>query len=116
MPGHLCHCLVPLTTSTVRNLGTLVATALPGIPANQSVFGLYLQPEASNAAVVYVGGSATMSSSNYGVRLEVPASSVPQAPFLVPGGDRSGPTINLDDVYLLGNTNDEVSVFFQLSV
>lgn len=116
MPGHLNHCVVTLTgTTNVLNLGTLVAAILPIAPST-TVLNLQIQPLGANAGIVYVGGRDTLTTTNYGMRLEIPVSTIPQAPYMVPGGDRSGPAINLDDVYLIGTNNDKVSVFWQQSL
>lgn len=115
--GHLSHCVLTLS-GAAQNLGTLVAAAGISVPANCTVLNLQIQPLAANTGVVYLGGvgSAAISSTNYGVRLEIPASSIPQAPYMVPGGDRSGPAITLEDVSIISAVaSDKVSVFFQRS-
>ena len=111
MPGHLSHGVVTLTgTSNVLNLGTLLQAA--GVQlANTQVAFMELQPFGANSGIVYIGASVTMSTTNYGTRLEIPVSTVPQAPYRLP--DTMLPCA-LEDVYLIGTNTDKVSVLMQL--
>ena len=98
------HYTVALTTATPKNL----LDALGGAPDNWIRF-LSIQAHPANVAVVYVGGAnATLSSSDYGARIEVPsAGPIPDAPlvFELPPG-----SCKLSDFWVLGNTNDEVQL------
>lgn len=103
------HGTAAVTTSTPKSLQTAL-----GLPDDQHVRYLSVQPYAGNAAVVYIGGptlSGTLSSTNYGCRLEIPVTSIPSAPFIVTDAQR-GAGIKLSDVWVVGTTNDKLSVMW----
>lgn len=72
---------------------------------------IWMQPRSTNAAPIYIGMDNTVSSTNYGVRLEAAASGIPPAPFN-PGefsqargfGNKS--PYQLKDFWVLGTTGD----------
>ncbi len=105
MPQTFNHFTVPMTTGTPVS----AASVLPPDILAQAAQGntvITLQPHSGNAAVVYVGGSnVTLSSSNYAFRLEIPVTSIPQAPFMF-----ETTRIDLRDLFFLGTTNDEVQM------
>lgn len=101
------HYVVTLTTATP----ILLSTALGVSERDHQCGALWIQPRATNSAAAYIGTTATMTATDYGVRLEAPTGGVPPAPFN-PGefsghgswGSRS-PT-KLANFYLLGTTGD----------
>lgn len=56
------------------------SSALGG-DVDRPLAALWMQPRGSNSAIIYIGTKATMTSTDYGVRLEIPVSNIPQAPF-----------------------------------
>lgn len=42
---------------------------------------LWIQPRGTNAGIIYIGADNTVSTTSYGVRLEIPVTGIPQAPF-----------------------------------
>lgn len=116
MPGRCGHAVVTLTgTTNSLNLGTLI-DALGVESADATCIILDLQPLGANAGIVYIGGrrAGSVTTSNYGARLEIPVTTIPQAPYRW-FGDFRGPGM-FSDVLLTGTNNDKVSVFYQLDV
>jgi hypothetical protein len=67
---------------------------------------LWIQPGAANAGVVYVGGKDVASTNS--IRLEIPDTSIPQAPFSFgeyPQGD-----LSIADVYVVGTNTDTLRI------
>lgn len=52
-----------------------------GGDADDAKAAIWIQPRGTNVNLIYVGTSNSVTSTNYGIRLEVPVSGVPQAPF-----------------------------------
>jgi len=65
---------------TLNGAAQQLSSALGG-DEDRQLSAVWLSPRGSNANLIFIGGSATLTSTNYGVRLEIPVSSVPQAPF-----------------------------------
>lgn len=72
-----------------------------------SIKFLAMQADGANTGLIYVGGSQSTAptSSSYGFRIEIPASSIPVAPsiFEFPTG-----SISLADFNVLGTSNDKL--------
>lgn len=84
---------------------SLSASLSPLAPMN--VHFLSIQADAGNAGVVYVGSVAqTVSSSDYGFRIEIPVSSIPAAPSIVELG--GGAAIDLTQIKVKGTNNDKI--------
>lgn len=66
-----------------------------------------LQPGAANTGAVYVGGS-TVSSTDYGVRLEVPVSTVPPPPMIFADTQSQYGHFKLSDMYVIGTNNEKL--------
>lgn len=64
---------------------------------------LSLQAGAANAAPFYIGGPL-VSASVYGVRVPIPVTNIPAAPFMIEDDDES---TSMDDWWVIG-TNTEV--------
>lgn len=99
------HGTVTLTgTSNALNLATALGTQQP-------IAGwVSIQPDPANGGAVYLGGagSATLSTSVYGIRLEAPVGNVPSAPFLLER-DASG-LVKFSDWTVTGDNNDKIHV------
>lgn len=66
------------------------------------------QQLATNTHVIYVGGTnATLSSSNYGFRLEVPVTSIPPAPSIL---EFSQAALSLGAFYVLGTNTEKLQI------
>jgi hypothetical protein len=72
---------------------------------------LWMQPRATNTAPIYISSDDTVSSTNYGVRLEAPSGGIPPAPFnpgefSVASGYGAKSPVKLSDFWALGLTGD----------
>ncbi len=95
---------------TLTLTGSVQTLAAANGNVNLGVIALELQPDPANTHVVYVGGShATLSSSNYGVCLEVPVSSIPQAPWS-PGPPLPEGFLELREVCVLGTNTEKIHI------
>jgi hypothetical protein len=102
--GFAGYCLtltgVPQRLSDVYGDGVSVVNAVHDIPYSSLVF-----QGAATGANVYIGMANTVSSTNYGLRLD-PTTSVP--PITI-GGYQSGP-MKLSDFWVLGTSSQIMSV------
>lgn len=73
----------------------------------KSIRTVTLQPGAANAGEVYIGG-ATVSASDYGVRLEVPEDSIPPAPMILAETQSPYGHFKLSDLYVIGTNTDKL--------
>lgn len=89
-------------TGSAQQLSAAIADALP-LPIRT----ISLQPYAANAAVAYVGGPG-VSSTSYGVRLEIPVTSIPPAPFVL--GEFQTGWVKLEDLYVNGANGEKLSI------
>jgi hypothetical protein len=101
------HYVVTLTNATPIQLSSVLSVG-ENDHANAAV---WMQPRGTNASPVYIGGSATLSSTNYGVRLEASSGGVPSAPFNPGEFSYSGSPGNraptkLSEFWVLGSTGD----------
>lgn len=97
-------------TGSAQRLNTALDSSYQGPHANQDqpVRAITLQPHATAAGVIYVGGAnATVTNTNYAFRLEIPVTSIPPAPFVL---ELSGSKIWPSDFYVLGTSGDELQV------
>lgn len=78
----------------------------PGTDQDQLVNAIYLQPDGANAGIVYVGDK-DVSSTDYGFRMEIPASTIPQAPFAFELSTRS---IRPSHLWVKGTNNDKLHI------
>src|SRR5262249_49862285 len=85
--------------STQRLSDALVDRA-PGGKDDVPFRALHLQPDGANANAVFLGGSASLTSSLYGVRLPASSSGVPSAPYVFEFS-AEGP-LKLSHFYVLG--------------
>ena len=71
-----------------------------------AVYAIDLQADAGNANAVYVGASDV--SATNGIRIPVPVSSVPEAPYRI--GSFEETTVALGDVYVIGTNTQKLRV------
>lgn len=82
-------------TLTLDGTVQRLSSVLPGATADkvaqeQSWSYMALQADSANAAVVYVGGYPTVvSSSDFGMVVPIPATSIPAAPLVIQPGNGS---------------------------
>jgi hypothetical protein len=69
-----------------------------------AIWQLWLHPDGENVGPVFVSDDGSISSSDYGVRLEAPEVGIPPAPWS-PGELRTL-SMYLGDVYVRGTNND----------
>lgn len=107
----LKHYRVQMTTGTAVRLSSVLGSGFttPGNPnrdvlTNHMIFSVHFE----NTAVIYIG-NAGVSATDYLVRLEIPASSIPPAPFVL---ELAGRQWRPSDLYALGTTNDEMTFGF----
>lgn len=96
--------------SSAVQLSTVV---VPGQNTTSAKF-VSLQPDSANSGVIYVGGNnhgASVSSSSYGFRLEIPVSTVPPAPFII---ELAPQTIDLSQFWVKGTSSDKLHIFMLL--
>jgi hypothetical protein len=97
------HGVATLTTSAQK-----LSTAL-GLASDVPVRKITVQPGSANSGVVYIGGPG-VTTSVFGFRLEAPVATIPSAPFVFE--DASSPALSLGDFYLVGTSNDTVTVLY----
>jgi hypothetical protein len=94
------HATVTLTGASV-NLGTLM-------PDRSSAKFLSFQAGPANANPIYVGDrDTTITSSNFGFRIGVPAAGVPDAPSIIEFSQNS---LSLSDFNVLGTLNEKLHI------
>ena len=70
------HYVLTLATATPLQLSSV----LSGDPDDAKA-AIWVSPRASNTGIIYIGTNGSISPDNYGIRLEIPVTSIPQAPF-----------------------------------
>jgi hypothetical protein len=70
---------------------------------------LHIQPDGANANAIFLGSSAALSSTLYGLRLPASASGVPSAPYVFEFSGE-GP-LRLSHIYVLGTANEKLHIF-----
>ena len=96
---------------TLNGAAQRLTTAL-GIAEDVAVSAIWFQPNAANNGIIYIGTTSSVSSSSYGVRLEIPVSTIPSAPFN-PGEftrlpNRFTSPLRLGDFWVLGTSSDKL--------
>ena len=95
------------TTVTMNGNAQALSSVLTLDPLD--VRRIELQPGAANVNPVFLGG-ATVSSTDYGVRLEVPVTGIPPAPWIV-AEERSVP-VTLQQLYIRGTSGEKLHILF----
>lgn len=89
-------------------------TALGVLAQNDMVIWLSLQPGSANANPVYVGSTDATTSSNYFVRLEAAAATVPPAPWQIseamPNQSVTSLSLRLEDLFVIGTNAEKLHV------
>jgi hypothetical protein len=96
-------------TITLDGNAQKLGTAL-GVSTLTAVSWLGISAHAGNAAVTY-GGSSAVASTNYGFRIEAPASSIPSAPMIFEMPDNLTP-LRLGGVYVRGTNTEKLAVMW----
>lgn len=92
-------------SGAVQRLSSVLQAGVPVTPARF----LSLQADPGNTHVVYVGGYPhLLSSTAYGWRIEVPATSIPPAPSIIELG---ASIVDLDDLQVLGTVSEVLHIF-----
>lgn len=92
-------------TGSVQRLSSVIPTGT-AVPVAHFVS---LQAAGANTGLIYVGGfPQLLSSTAYGFRIEIPASTIPSAPSIIELG--GGAAINLADLQVLGTNNDILKI------
>lgn len=95
------HYTVTISVTTSFQLSSVVTVGDP-------IKFIALQADAGNAGAIFVGGTAgTLSSSDYGIRIPVPVTSVPAAPIQI--GPHPG-LLSAGEIYIVGTTTDKLHV------
>ena len=87
---------------SIQQLSTLLAATVQDVP----VYCIDLQCDAANANAVYVGASDV--DANKGIRLPVPVSSVPEAPYRIGSFDEAN--VYMADVFVIGTNSQKLRV------
>lgn len=97
-------------SGSAQNLLALLY-GLPLIPANDhSCCFLSLQSDPNATGAIFIGDE-NLTTTDYGVRLPVPVTSIPAAPYVI--GPSSGESpLKLSSVYVIGTAADKLHVLF----
>lgn len=107
---------VVTVTSSAQNLATALGLSGTAGPTSTRVGHLSVQALGGNAGIIYLGGTedTLTAASAYGIRLEIPVSTVPSAPFfresMTPS---SGSWLDLSEYQFIGTDNDKMSVLWE---
>lgn len=105
------HRVVPVT-ATPQNLAAALGLAVRSKDAYCAFFSI--QALGGNAGIVYVGGSGdTLTTSQYGHRIEIPVATVPFAPWYRENKSFSG-YMNLADWQFVGTVNDSLAIEWEI--
>jgi hypothetical protein len=96
-----------LSGSTQR-LSDALVDKTPGGKDDVPFRALHLQPDGANGNAIFLGSSASVTSSLYGVRLPASASGVPSAPYVFEFSSE-GP-LKLSHFYVLGTANEKLHI------
>ena len=95
------HFTVTISVTTSFQISGTVTTPDP-------IKFITFQADVSNAGPVYIGGAETLSSSDYGIYLPKPVTSLPAAPIMLGTGNGF---LSASEIYFIGTTTDKVHVF-----
>jgi hypothetical protein len=96
-------------TGNVQRLSEALADPRPGGPGDVPFRSLHLQPDGANANAIFLGASAALTTSVYGVRLPASASGVPSAPYVFEFSSE-GP-LKLSHLYVRGTSGEKLHIF-----
>lgn len=89
--------------SDIYGAGTPVGGA-----ADISYSQVFLQPDGGNANPIFIGDDNTVSSTNYGMRLEKASAGVPPAPFTLGPFEAGG--VKLSQIWVIGTNTEKLRV------
>lgn len=100
-------------SGSVQKLSDALGTgyASPGSARDIRVSSISIQADGGNSQLIYIGGEAptTLTSTDYGSRIEKPVSTIPAAPSIL---QTKGRGIRPSDVWVLGTAAEKLH--FQL--
>lgn len=99
--------VLTLETGVAKHLSDL----LIGAERDSQRACLWMQPRATNTQPIYLSDDNSVSSTDYGVRLEAPLAGIPPAPFnpgefVIAAGYGAKSPIKLSNLWALGTTGD----------
>ncbi len=96
-------------TITLSATARSLATGLEGIGINDILKFLAIQATPGNTHVAYIGGNQrTLTTSDYGFRIEAPVTSIPYAPTVIelaPGFS------SLSEIFAVGTADEKLQIF-----
>lgn len=95
-------------TLTLNGSAQQLSSALANPALDLPFQSLHLQPDGANANPIYVGTSASVSSSSHGVRLPAGASGVPPAPYIFEFSGEG--RLRLSSFYVLGTNAEKLHI------
>jgi len=101
------HFTVTIAASATPQRLSTGLSAVVGTPkAGDLLRYLSLQAGGGNAGIIYVGGNQrTVSSTDYGFRIEIPPATIPGVPIEISLG-----VVSLDDFFVVGTINDTIKI------
>ena len=87
-------------TLTLTGTAQALSAAYPSVPTRIPLRSLSLQGGEANTGAAYIGG-AGVTTTAWGVRIPVPVTSEPAAPFILPPEMANG-EVYLDELYAVG--------------
>lgn len=100
---------LPVASAVITLTGGVTPNqlALPSVDIAVPLREIAIQADPANAGVMYIGGP-NVTSTNYGVIVPIPVSSIPSAPFVL--GEFDDGSVSLGAFYVLGTANDKVHI------
>jgi hypothetical protein len=93
---------------TLNGTPQLLSSVLPGNGRDYPLCSISLQPRGTNGNPVYIGATSSLSTTDYGVKLEVPLSGIPPAPW---EREFSHGPLRLGSFYVLGTNGEFLHIF-----
>lgn len=94
-------------TGTPQRLGSTLSAAVGTPGAGDMLRFLSIQAGGANAGIGYIGGNQrTVSSSDYGFRIEIPTATIPDAPTQI----ELGPSCSINDFFIVGTIGDTFKI------
>jgi hypothetical protein len=103
------HRVLTLTGAAQSLLTAFGADEPPGGANDPLCSFLSLQAPTDNSNAVFVGGSG-VSATDYGARIPVPVTNIPEVPFVIAGGPNVG--VRLSQVFVIGTADEAVHILY----
>jgi hypothetical protein len=97
-------------SGSAQNLLALLFPAAPTAANDFACTYIALQADPAAAAAIFVGEEG-VTTTDYGVRIPIPATSVPAAPFAI-GPSAGEAPVKLSSIYVVGTAADKLHVLF----